>query len=165
MTDKYSNPFPMFSWVSRKFAKNLVAKIKTLSQTFTSMIFFIKVLTRKALLSYNSYWKYLLSSKIPKCNATQIFLAFFPSRKKKKYGMCFCTWHFLQFSSHLAQSGVGCLWPPPSTSTFTDNYTTTQAKGHTKLLRIPIQHTYLPSIEYGQCSALNIFLFKHSVLK
>ena len=95
------------------------------------------------LLSYKSYWKYLLSSKIPKCNATQIFLAFFPRRKKKKYGMCFCTWHFLQFSSHLAQSGVGCLWPPPSTSTFTDNYTTTQAKGHTKLLRILIQYTGL----------------------
>ena len=108
---------------------------------------------KNPLLSYKSYWKYLLSSKIPKCNATQIFLAFFPRRKKKKYGMCFCTWHFLQFSSHLAQSGVGCLWPPPSTSTFTDNYTTTQAKGHTKLLRILIQYTYMSSLEYGQyCS-------------
>ena len=63
----------------------------------------------------------------------------FLAGRKKKYGMCFCTWHFLQFSSHLAQSGVGCLWPPPSTSTFTDNYTTTQAKGHTKLLRILIR--------------------------
>ena len=84
----------------------------------------------------------------------------FLAGRKKKYGMCFCTWHFLQFSSHLAQSGVGCLWPPPSTSTFTDNYTTTQAKGHTKLLRILIQYTYIPSLEYGQCSALNIFLFK-----
>ena len=66
----------------------------------------------------------------------------FVGGRKKKYGMCFCTWHFLQFSSHLAQSGVGCLWPPPSTSTFTDNYTTTQAKGHTKLLRILTQYKY-----------------------
>ena len=108
-------------------------------------MFFIKILTKKPhfFLISPTESTYVLSSKIPKCNATQIFLAFFPRRKKKKYGMCFCTWHFLQFSSHLAQSGVGCLWPPPSTSTFTDNYTTTQAKGHTKLLRILIQYTGL----------------------
>ena len=122
---------------------------QTLFQTFFH-VFHQNLNKKTPLLSYKSYWKYLLSSKIPKCNATQIFLAFFPRRKKKKYGMCFCTWHFLQFSSHLAQSGVGCLWPPPSTSTFTDNYTTTQAKGHTKLLRILIQYTYTPSLEYGQ---------------
>ena len=123
---------------------------QTLFQTFFYM-YFIKILTKKPhfFLISPTESTYLVVKFLSAMQRKFSWHSFLGGRKKK-YGMCFCTWHFLQFSSHLAQSGVGCLWPPPSTSTFTHNYTTTQAKGHTKLLRILIQYTYMPSLEYGQ---------------